>query len=278
MHVEELLRIKTNAGLSPTTIRNVIVVLQGIFAAALEDELISRSPVRRRHKPSAVRGQKATWTPEQVRSIINAAPAEYRALFSTVALTAVRLVELLGLQWKHVDFEARKLRIEQSIWYGQLGKPKTLSSVRTILFGKALGEVLTRHLQESVNIGPDDFIFCKRDGSSLNPDVLRKDVLYPVLDRLNIPRPKRGAGFHAFRHSAASLINDQTGNLKLAQKLLGHSDFSTTAEVYTYTFSESEREASEAIERAVFGDLFPSCSSRGTGSGNASLEGNSAHQ
>jgi hypothetical protein len=37
--------------------------------------------------------------------------------------------------------------------YGQLGKEKTLSSVRTILFGEALGQVLTRHLQESVNIG-----------------------------------------------------------------------------------------------------------------------------
>jgi hypothetical protein len=26
---------------------------------------------------------------------------------------------------------------------------------------------------------PDDFVFCKKDGSALDPDVLRKDALYP---------------------------------------------------------------------------------------------------
>ena len=59
-------------------------------------------------------------------------------------------------------------------------------------------------------------VFCKENGQPINPDVLRKDVFYPVLDRLRISRPKRSAGFHAFRHTAASLINDRTGNLKLA--------------------------------------------------------------
>ncbi|HEY4931539.1 MAG TPA: tyrosine-type recombinase/integrase, partial [Terriglobales bacterium] len=47
------------------------------------------------------------------------------------------------------------------------------------------------------------------------------------------PRSSRTAGFHTFRHSAASLINARTGNLKLAQKLLGHSNLSTTADVYS---------------------------------------------
>jgi site-specific recombinase XerC len=36
-----------------------------------------------------------------------------------------------------------------------------------------------------------------------------------------------------FRHSASSFVNAQTGNLKLAQKLLGHSNLSTTADIYT---------------------------------------------
>ena len=186
-------------------------------------------------------------------SILDKTPKECRALFSTVALTGVRLGELLGLQWKHVDFDGRKLHVEQSLWHGQLGTTKTVSSVRTILFGDGLSQVLTQHFRDSLNIGPDDFVFCKKDGASLNPDVLRRDVLYPTLDRLGFPRPKRGAGFHAFRHSAASFINAQTGNLKLAQKLLGHSDIATTADVYTHTSAESEREATLAIERAIFG-------------------------
>ena len=62
---------------------------------------------------------------------------------------------------------------------------------------------------------------------------------------------------HAFRHSAASLINHKTGNLKLAQGLLGHSNLSTTADTYTHTSAEAQREASEVLERKILGDLFP---------------------
>jgi len=41
----------------------------------------------------------------------------------------------------------------------------------------------------------EDFVFCSKDGFPLSPDVLRKDVLYPILDRLRIPRSS-GAPFH----------------------------------------------------------------------------------
>ena len=87
--------------------------------------------------------------------------------------------------------------------------------------------------------------------------MLRKDVLYPILDRLRIPRSSGASGFHTFRHSAASILNERTGNLKLAQKLLGHSTVDMTANVYTHTSAESEREAALTIERAIYGDLFP---------------------
>ena len=86
----------------------------------------------------------------------------------------------------------------------------------------------------------------KTDGSSWNPDVSRRDVLYPVFDRLNIDRPTRSAGFHRFRHSAASIINAVTGNMKLAQKQLVHATLDMTANVYTHTDAETEREGADA--------------------------------
>ena len=79
-------------------------------------------------------------------------------------------------------------------------------------------------------------------------------MLYPTLDRLQIPRPARSAGFHCFRHSAGSFVNAETGNIKLAQKLLGHSRFETTANIYTHSSSEQEREAALAVEQAIFGE------------------------
>jgi integrase len=99
-------------------------------------------------------------------------------------------------------------------------------------------------------------VFCKPNGATLHPDVLRKDVLYPILDRLGIPRQPRSSGFHRFRHSVGSFVNAQTGNLKLAQKFLGHSNIGTTADIYTHMSEETEREAALAVERAIYGDLF----------------------
>jgi integrase len=39
-------------------------------------------------------------------------------------------------------------------------------------------------------------------------------------------------------------------------RLQGHPNLSTTADIYTHTTDESEREAAVALERAIFGDLF----------------------
>jgi integrase len=105
----------------------------------------------------------------------------------------------------------------------------------------------------------------------LNPDVLRRDVLYPTLDRIGIPRNRRAAGFHTFRHSAATIVNQKTGNLKFVQKLLGHSNLSTTADVYTHTSADADRSAALALEQAIFGDLFQVVPSFGTWNNNTAL-------
>jgi hypothetical protein len=70
--------------------------------------------------------------------------------------------------------------------------------------------------QNSTYTAPEHFVFCKQDGTPLNPDVLRRDVRYPMPDRLGIPRTSRAAGFHTFWRSTASIVNQETGNLKLA--------------------------------------------------------------
>jgi integrase len=60
------------------------------------------------HMPELQKKQKRIWTPDQVRKIIEEAPIDFKPLVTLVALTGIRLGELLALQWKHVDF--RKLR------------------------------------------------------------------------------------------------------------------------------------------------------------------------
>ena len=254
LHIEQLLQSKS--ALSAKTQRNLLGLLQGVFSLAVDDDLIDSSPIREKHKPRVPKREKPAWTPEQVRSIISAAPAKYRVLLACEALTGARLGEVLGLQWKHVDLSGQRFQIRQSPWHGHLVSTKTEDSVRTMRFGEALATALRDHWRDSTHRAPDDFVFCKPDGLPLHPDVLRKDVLYPILDRLGIPRQPRSSGFHRFRHSVGSFVNAQTGNLKLAQRFLGHSNISTTADIYTHLSEEAEREAALAVERAIYGNLF----------------------
>ena len=171
--------------------------------------------------------------------------------------------------WKNVNFEWQTLEIRQALWEGELVAPKTEGSVRIIYFGPSLLSALTAQNQNSRHRGQDDCVFCKEDGSPLNPDVLRRDVLYPTLDRLGVARSSRSAGFHTFGHSAATIVNQKTGNLKLVQKLLGHSNLSTTADVYTHTSADADRSAALALEEAIFGDLFQVVPGLGTWNKNA---------
>jgi integrase len=256
LHIERFLGERSKNA-STKTMLNELGLLQSIFSLAVENDLIERSPVRSKHKPKVVRTEKPIWSPDEVRQILAALPEQHRSLFTCGACTGVRVGELLALTWGNVSFEEHTIKIQNSLWNGQMVRPKTEASVRVLHMGPALLGVLRRHWAQAVHRASTDLVFCKADGCSWNPDVLRKDVLYPVLDRLRLPRPARASGFHRFRHSAGSFVNSQTGNMKLAQRMLGHSRFETTANVYTHALQEQEREAAIAVEQVIFGEFVP---------------------
>jgi len=270
VHVEEFLRSlgTKKRKLSPKSTLNLFRQVQGVFSLALDNDLILRSPVRDKHKPIAPRSKKPTWTREQVRAIVNEVPEHYRPLFVTLVLTGLRAGELLGLQWRHVDFERGELRIEQSLWNRQIVTPKTEKSADSLPMGPVLRKALEEQSRNATRRSPDDFLFGKPDGTPLSPDVLRRDVLYPALDRLRIPRLKGASGFHAFRHTSASVMEEKTGRLKAVSEFLRHSNIGTTGDVYVHPSSESKREAVEALEKAFFGDLFPIVPDFGNKTGN----------
>jgi len=89
------------------------------------------------------------------------------------------------------------------------------------------------------------------------------DELCPVCQQ------QGAAKFHTFRYFAATMVNQKAGNLKLVQRLLGHSNLNTTADVYTHTSVDANRSAALALEEAIFGDLFQVVPRFGTWNENA---------
>lgn len=195
--------------------------------------------------------EKAALSGDEIRQIINHTPDDHKALFTVLAVTSLRIGEALGLRWESVDFAARKLSITKSLWRGKLDVPKTTASVRKLHIPESLLDVLLAHRDRSEFTGREDFVFCRPDGEPLDPDHLRNVVLYPAMAAAGIQRSSREYGFHIFRHAAGSIVHAKTGDLKLAQKLLGHVRISTTSDIYTHVPDEVAKTATEILAAEI---------------------------
>ena len=80
LHIESFVNAKLDsaAKLHPKTVLNLLRIVQGIFSLAVDNDLIQKSPVRKKHRPAVPRAEKTAWTPEQVRAILNEIPLSYR--------------------------------------------------------------------------------------------------------------------------------------------------------------------------------------------------------
>ncbi|HZS47706.1 MAG TPA: site-specific integrase [Blastocatellia bacterium] len=237
---------------------NLYALLNVMFEVAVQYDLIEKSPVRRKlHRPMmTVNTKKVALLPHELQSLLQQIPSGYRVLLLTLMVTGLRSGELLGLWWSDFDQSNQRLAINRRIWRGQLDTPKTEASMRNIHLPAALVELLLEHKNNSEFAGQNDFIFCRQDGSPLDPDYVRNFVLYPAMDAAGIERQSRTHGFHLFRHTAGSIVHNKTRDLKLAQELLGHARLSTTSDIYIHAPDKTAELATETIIRDVMPTKF----------------------
>ena len=263
-HVSKFLGKLDQSGLASKYRRNIYNLVNEIFEVALANGLILSNPVRSKiHRPAVLQDQeKGALSSDQCWALV-AAVREKRdkAILWTFMLTGMRQGEVLGLRRMDVDLESKKITATHVLYRGRLlrGLKKHKRSRKPrqhqVLIPEMLEVVLRDHMESSTFQGPEDFLFHKNDGSPVDPDVFRSDVLYPAMRRLGIPILRRASGFHMFRHTAASLINKETGNMKLSQAQLGHANVQITADVYTHVDETQKKRAAEALERGVLGNL-----------------------
>lgn len=83
-----------------------------------------------------------------------------------------------------------------------------------------------------------------RDGNPMSVDYYRNFVFYPALKRAGIERHLTP---HTCRHTFATLLDRAGVQTKHIQDLIGHADYSTTANIYTHPRIEELRRAIEAL-------------------------------
>ena len=173
----------------------------------------------------------------------------------------LRRSEVVGLKWAAVDFEQNTIEICHTVTTVRLdGKEvlvesndtKTKSSKRTLPLVPVFRERLLALQEEQkenrklcgrcYNKKYADYICVDAMGNLLKPDYLSNSFQI-ILQNYHLRRIR----FHDLRHSCASLLLANGVPMKMIQEWLGHSDFSTTANIYSHLDYASKVSSAEAM-------------------------------
>lgn len=253
--------------LSAKTQANVHRFLKTALATAVERHLIASSPVPARPPagaaaPPAVK----SWSVTEVRAFlahVDSLPgAEWRApIYRLALLTGCRRGELLGLRWRHIDFQRRSMRIEVnrvSIKYEvREQEPKTRLSRRTIHLQPqaltVLADLRTLHDAMCASFpgwNPSDYLFTTPEGLPWHPDALRQRFERDVESLPSVAR----ISLHGLRHTYATLAVASGEPAKVVSQRLGHSNVAFTLSQYSHVMPEHDAQSADRVATAMFGD------------------------
>lgn len=245
--VARFLSEKQRQGFAAAHVRAMRATLSKIMQAAVDWQFLDENPVRGcKIEGQAPRRKRDQLSPGVVAKLVAALPEPCRSVVLVTVLTGCRIGEVVGLRWRSVDFQARKLEVVETFserWGS--GPPKTKSSRRVLPIGTYLHEVLAEHRSRCMFAGPDDPVFATPKGTPLSPKNLRNRVLEPTRRTLGLPV----FSWHDLRHTLASWLGLAGAMPKEVQAVLGHSTVEMAMH-YTHTSPEAVR---EAMERAAAG-------------------------
>lgn len=240
---------KISPGRSGKMVENIVLTLTGIIRHASkwnkEVQHINVSdltmPAKEKAKPQFLSGQ-------EIKTLIKASRGVLRTILIVLALTGMRINEVLGLRVEDVDFENRVIHVTKSAYNGKLGTPKSVASTADIPLSAVLAKELRKHLKSKhFRENPLGVLFANRHLRPYSDNKLREKHLRPLLKSLDM----KAVGFHAIRHGVASeLINSGTP-ITAVRDQMRHSDVRVTLGIYGHVIGNTQRKAVEGLSRFI---------------------------
>jgi integrase len=152
-------------GQAASTIRNAIKPLQAIYRRARSREGLALNPTHDLELPAADPTEVEIVAPEVAARLLEALPAEDRALWATALYAGLRYGELRALRWGSVDLAGGTIRVVES-WDPKEGAiaPKTRTSRRTTPMPGVLRDYLLDHRLRAGESAEDELVFAGKDG------------------------------------------------------------------------------------------------------------------
>ena len=252
---------RTGKPLAPKTIRHNLSFVSDVFAYAVKMGVVSDNPCAKVTLPKAEQKEKQIYTPEQVQkflTLLNDEPLKYRTFFNLMIYSGFRRGEMLGLEWKDVDFENNIISVRRTSNYTAkkgvyTDTTKTRKSQRTLKISQFIMDILKQLREEqdkqALKYGDkwveSDRLFVKWNGEPMN-----NQTPYGWLKEFCEKNELPFYGIHSFRHFAASALISAGLDVTTVSGALGHSNSTTTLNVYSHQFDTAQARVSEAMDSA----------------------------
>lgn len=269
------------------SIKNFHKIVHSVFEFAVNDEIILRNPCNNILKELTkqchnTEKKQALTTKQQSIFFEYIKSSRYRGwlpLFTVLFGTGCRIGEILGLTWNDIDFKNNLISINHTLLYIKIPNkkykmyidaPKTKTSIRLIPMldevRKALLNVREFQLSSTLNTlkvdGYTGFIFTNKNGNlyeykninvTINNIVNSYNKCETEIAKSENREPELLPHFscHIARHSFATRLFENEANIKTISELLGHSNISTTMNIYTDVSIDKKQEAIKEIQGKI---------------------------
>lgn len=256
-------------GVVANTVIHYHALLRRAFQQAFKEERIDANPFDRVGRPKKNKFHGENYTQEELLTLLHLARGDviYPAILLAGAM-GLRRSEALGVRWSRIDWEKRTVLLDTKIVeYRENGKKKVepveemknKSSRRTLPLPdpvvemlqvqKEHREVYRKMFQGSYSIQYLDYVCVNQLGELLRPSYVT-DHFRELLEKYGL----RHIRFHDLRHTFASLLINQDVPLINVSNFLGHSDLSTTANIYAHLDKASKQASADVISDILQGE------------------------
>ena len=257
--LQEYYNTKLDEGLSVCTMKKHSAILHGALAEAYKKDMIAANPADKVTLPRKKKFYGQSYSVEEVQqllSVLNDDPIRPAVILAV--MYGLRRSEAVGLRWKDIDFKNKTMTICNTVTrmatVHELEETKNESSHRTLPLIPGTEEYLQslrREQKETMllcgNRFDDSCHVCTwPDGRSLQPDYVSQHFKQ-VLKKNNF----RVIRYHDLRHTAGSMLLQKGIDIKTIQHFLGHSQASTTVNIYLHSISNGTVDAANAIGSMV---------------------------
>jgi integrase len=266
LDIQRFVRSLGADGLSPDSVKNYVRFVSVIMNYAVRKQILTFNPCITVDYPTSQKNTREFYTVDETKQFLRLLRNEgedkkpFAIYFTLAAYMGARKGELLGLEWKDLDFDNAVISINRAYYYSAYHKeyytdtPKTATSRRALKLPAHVMETLKEYrawqdTQREICGGSwveNDRLFTKWNG-----EPMCQSALYYFLKSFTKRIGMKKVNIHSFRHFNASALIDSGVDVVTVQAALGHSTPATTLSIYSHAFSNAQTRAMEAIANAI---------------------------